>query len=190
MKTHWHQWLGVLILIILGSSLALAQETINPIPSTLQSSKISAKNKRSYLPQITFATIGTLIFSNINPTAAAITIGGGLGALSRYALSSEVSNWVRGSYHGTLVVNILGSFLFGAITGIVQNGFGSESAWLDFMTTGFLGAFTTFSTFTNDSVYLAREDGIFFSALYIGASITAGVAALLAGEFVGTSLFP
>jgi len=189
MKNYWRQWLGIFLLIFVANSISLAQETADPTPLS-QSTKIPAKNRRSYLPKITLATISALIFANINPTVAAITIGGGLGALSRYAVSWEVNSWVRGSHNGTFAVNILGSFLFGAVSGIAQNGFGAESAWLDFMTIGFLGAFTTFSTLTYDAVYLAREDGLFFSAAYIGTSLIAGVAALLAGEYIGTSLFP
>lgn len=174
--------------MLISSNIIYAEDVINYSPSN-SATKITPQ-KRVYLPQVTIATLGTLIFANINPTLTAIVIGGGLGALSRYGVSLWVNDWVVGTHNGTFAVNILGSFLFGTITGLVSNSWINEGPWLDFMTTGFLGAFTTFSTLTNDAVFMAREDGIFFSALYVGASVATGLAALLAGESVGNFFFP
>ena len=86
-----------------------------------------------------------------------IFIGGGLGAISRFALSSGVQTLAEQSrLHriplGILTCNLLGSFLIGALFGYIASRSDGHPAWLHpFAVTGFLGAFTTFSTFALDT---------------------------------------
>lgn len=86
-----------------------------------------------------------------------IFIGGGLGAISRFALSSGVQTLAEQTrLHriplGILTCNLLGSFLIGALFGYIASRSDGHPAWLHpFAVTGFLGAFTTFSTFALDT---------------------------------------
>ena len=86
-----------------------------------------------------------------------IFIGGGLGAVSRFALSSAVQALAEQTrLHripvGILTCNIFGSLLIGALFGFIASRSDGHPAWLHpFAVTGFLGAFTTFSTFALDT---------------------------------------
>ncbi|CAK0761536.1 fluoride exporter [Gammaproteobacteria bacterium] len=191
-----NKWLKLVLVIVFNfwTCAALSQDVITPIipASDKIHSDSTAPVKNRYFPEIFAITTVASILSTINPTISAIIIGGGLGSLSRYTVSQGVSHWVDGSFHGTMAVNIIASFIFGTITGWVARGDSgiANTAWLDLMTTGFLGGFSTFSTFAKDTVEIAREEGILFSALYTGFSVGVSVVAILAGEFVGTLLLP
>ncbi|CAK0777167.1 fluoride exporter [Gammaproteobacteria bacterium] len=186
----------VVVCLSLWGSVTLSQDNvIPPIPATEKATPTpppTPSSEASLLPGIAAISTVAAVFASINPTVAAVTIGGGLGALSRYTVSRGVNGWVEGSFHGTMVVNIIGSFAFGTISGwVARSSSGiADTAWLDLMTTGFLGGFTTFSTFAHDTVQIAHEEGILFSALYTGFSVAVAVMAILAGEFVGTTLLP
>ena len=86
-----------------------------------------------------------------------IFLGGGLGAVSRFALSSSVQTLAEHTrLHrfpiGILVCNILGSFIIGCLFGYIASRTQNHPAWLHpFAVTGFLGAFTTFSAFAMDT---------------------------------------
>lgn len=151
----------------------------------------NSQHNNFYIPEITLAAAVTTILSKIDPTVTAIAIGGGLGAISRYTVSQGVGNWLEGSFYGTMAVNVVGSFALGLITGrAARDETMANSALLHFMTTGFMGGFTTFSTFSKDVVTIAREEGIGFTALYTGFSIGVSVALILLGEIIGIYFLP
>lgn len=109
--------------------------------------------------------------------SVAVGLGGALGALSRWIVG-EASARVFGSSfpYGTLCVNLLGSLAFGLLLGIFERN-GVESPVLRAaLFTGFLGAFTTFSTFSIDSVGLYRLHGGAVALGYIMLSVVGGVA--------------
>lgn len=124
----------------------------------------------------------------INPTIIPVAIGGALGSVTRYMLSKGVGGWMEQDYpYGTLTVNIAGSFVFGAISGWA--GLREETpdgAWVALVTTGFLGGFTTFSTFAHDTVGLAHDEGIVSATFYTTSSVGIAILAMLAGEVVGS----
>lgn len=110
-----------------------------------------------------------------------IAAAGALGAPARYLLDGFVQDRTRGSFPwGTLVVNAVGSFLLGVLTGLtVHHGFhGAPRLWL---TTGLCGAFTTFSTFTWETVRLVEEGEWRVAAANVAGSLVAGLAAAAAG---------
>jgi len=116
--------------------------------------------------------------------ALLIFLGGGLGALSRWGLSSGIEKiTLKTSLHkfplGILACNLLGCFLIGCVFGY----FGQKNpAWaFPLLVTGFLGGFTTFSTFSRDT-FEAINDGLpLIAVMNIVLSVLLGVLAVWAG---------
>lgn len=112
-----------------------------------------------------------------------VAIGGFFGAISRFG----VSNWIKGKYPSifpisTLFVNLLGSFLLGLIVGA-----NLTNSWKLLLGTGFMGAFTTFSTFKLDSIQLAPKNKKVF-ILYLGISYAVGIILAFAGLKIGHTI--
>ncbi|MEJ6571658.1 MAG: fluoride efflux transporter CrcB [Akkermansiaceae bacterium] len=118
-----------------------------------------------------------------------IFLGGGLGAISRFGLSSGIQSLAEHTrLHrfpiGIFACNILGSFLIGCLFGYIASRGNEHPAWLHpLAVTGFLGAFTTFSTFALDSQKLFASS----PALAI-LNITASVVGSLAAVWLGFKL--
>lgn len=114
--------------------------------------------------------------------AAMVGLGGAAGALSRYWIGMAVG--VRSFPWATLGINVAGSFALG----FVLAGPGA-SRWSGNVTTavaiGFLGAFTTFSTFAYESTTMVRDDRGAMALAYIGASVGLGLAAAALGYMTG-----
>ena len=114
-----------------------------------------------------------------------IALGGALGALGRYGLSTWVTN--RGNYlfpWGTFVVNILGCFLLGLIYVLGTEKLLINSQLRSMITVGFLGAFTTFSTFSLEAVNLIRNGEVIVALLYVFGSIAVGLLGVWLGILV------
>lgn len=115
-----------------------------------------------------------------------IFIGGGLGAVSRFALSSAVQTLAEQTRLqripvGILACNLLGSFLIGALFGYIASRSEGHPAWLHpFAVTGFLGAFTTFSTFALDTQKLFSSSPL-LAIINIAASVIGCLAAVWLG---------
>jgi fluoride exporter len=109
---------------------------------------------------------------------ALVAVAGAAGALARYGIAVAVG--VRAFPWSTLGINVTGSFLLGLLvhTGI-------DRGWPETTTVplaaGFLGAFTTYSTFSNETFELLRADRAGTAALYLTASIGGGLLAAAAG---------
>ena len=113
-----------------------------------------------------------------------IAVGGALGSLLRFALSSAATQaWGQAFPWGTLAVNVLGSFLIGFFAAYVMTGgkVTVRSEVWHFVTTGVLGGFTTFSSFSLQTLQLAR-DGSWGRA---GANIALSLVACFAAVWVG-----
>lgn len=88
----------------------------------------------------------------------AIAIGGAIGACLRFALSEWMLHlFGRAFPFGTLLVNILGSFVIGLLYGLLITEQIAPNPWRIFVGIGVLGAFTTFSTFSMDTVLLLQQ---------------------------------
>ncbi|MGM9988374.1 MAG: fluoride efflux transporter CrcB [Bacillaceae bacterium] len=95
-----------------------------------------------------------------------VAIGGGFGALSRYLIGMFISKHNKTFFPlGTFFINILGSFLLGYLA----NSNMQEPLWL-FWGVGFMGAFTTFSTFGYESILLIEMKEYKGAALYVSLS--------------------
>ena len=121
--------------------------------------------------------------------ALAIAAGGALGALLRYWASTGVHAWLgRGFPYGTLFVNVLGSLLMGFLFVWLIDRMAVGPALRAFLLIGVLGAFTTFSTFSMETLNL-MESGQFGKALLnVAASVLVCVAAAGAGVLAARQL--
>ncbi len=112
--------------------------------------------------------------------------GGFLGAISRYAASGLVYRLVKSPWfpYGTLAVNILGCVLIGFISGLAESRQILTSDTRTFLLIGFIGSFTTFSTFSFETFNLAR-DGQFISAfLNLGLHLFLGLLGVWIGHIL------
>ena len=107
----------------------------------------------------------------------AVGAAGAAGALLRYWISTRVG--MRAFPWATLGINVAGSLVLGYILGRV--GGMAPSVATTAVTVGFLGAFTTFSTFTYETVTLVREDRPAAALAYVAVSVMVGLAASALG---------
>jgi CrcB protein len=116
--------------------------------------------------------------------ALAVGVLGGLGAIARFELDGAVSGRLGGDFpSGTLVVNVSGSFALGALVGAALGGDAFSVAG-----TGFIGAFTTFSTWTLESHRLGEDGQLGLGVANFAVSLVLGVAAAWAGRRLGVAL--
>jgi len=87
---------------------------------------------------------------------------------------------------GTWVINITGSFAFGLLTGLGQS-HGIDARLLASLGTGFLGSYTTFSTFTWESLRLVEDGSCAASVLNVAGSLAAGACAAAGGLLLGST---
>ncbi|MEZ5491973.1 MAG: fluoride efflux transporter CrcB [Gammaproteobacteria bacterium] len=112
----------------------------------------------------------------------AIALGGAFGAVCRYWLISLAERHNTGLFPvGTLAVNVVGSLLIGILFVMLTEKIQLAAYLRPLLVIGFLGALTTFSTFSLDALLLMQQ-GLFFSALsYIVASVVSCILAAWAG---------
>jgi CrcB protein len=113
-----------------------------------------------------------------------LAVGGSLGTISRYYAGIWVTNATGARAPGTVLVNVLGSFLIGLFLTL-----SFERSWSNalviLVAVGFLGGFTTFSTFTWQTYELLQTGEMGRAALNISVSVVAGMLAVWAGATLG-----
>jgi CrcB protein len=120
----------------------------------------------------------------------AIALGGAAGAIARFLVANGVYAWLgRGFPHGTLFVNVSGSFLMGLLTELMLQRFALAAEWRAAILVGFLGAYTTFSTFSLETLYLFEEGDILKAFLNMFLSVALCLAAVWFGLAWGRTLF-
>jgi CrcB protein len=118
----------------------------------------------------------------VSPWAwAGFVVAGAVGAPARYLLDDAISSRTQGVFPwGTLAINVSGSFLLGLLTGLALfHGLPATPRLV--LGTGFCGAYTTFSTFTYETVRLAEEGAVNEAVRNALASLVLGAAAAAAG---------
>lgn len=114
-----------------------------------------------------------------------IALGGAIGACSRYLVSEFcVLLFGRGFPYGTLTVNVVGSFIMGLLIAAFENEILATEPWRQVIGLGFLGALTTFSTFSMDNVLLMQQ-GAFFK---MGLNILLNVVLSISAAWIGFQL--
>jgi CrcB protein len=115
--------------------------------------------------------------------------GGFLGAIARYGLSGYVQRHVRGEFPaGTLAVNLVGCIVIGLFMTLVKDRQLFDPQTRMFVTMGFLGSLTTFSTFGYETVELMRGDEWRLALLNVLANVALGVIGVLIGRALGKAL--
>ena len=115
-----------------------------------------------------------------------VFFGGGLGSSVRFLLG----RWVNALHNhhfpwGTLVVNVLACFILGFVIGLADHKQIISASSRLFWTVGFCGGFSTFSTFSNETLYLIQSGFTLSLVLYISLSLLLCVAAIFGGLYFG-----
>lgn len=111
-----------------------------------------------------------------------VFLGAGIGGALRHGVNVSAARLFGfGFPFGTFIVNVVGSFIMGLFAGYFAYRSGIPQHLRLFLTTGFLGGFTTFSTFSLDAAVLIERHSFGLAAGYVVGSVAAGLAALFFG---------
>jgi len=115
--------------------------------------------------------------------ALIVGAGGFIGTVSRFLTSKFVQLHFNSPFpYGTFIVNTLGCLLVGIFFGLSERGNLLNAEWRLFLTVGFCGGFTTFSTFAYENYSLLQDKEFFYTFLYTGLSILLGFLAVYLGS--------
>jgi CrcB protein len=120
-------------------------------------------------------------------TIAAIAVGGALGAPARYAIGAAVHAAPGTFPWATFAINVTGCLLIGFLAVVLTNRVGHPLV-RPFLVTGFLGAYTTFSTFAVDVDVLGKDGHLAIAAAYVVASLAVGLVAVVGGLRAGRAV--
>jgi CrcB protein len=114
-----------------------------------------------------------------------IAVGGGLGSLARYLAGGAIMTRYAGRFPwGTLAVNVTGSFFIGLLMTILTERFQPHPYWRLLLVVGFLGGYTTFSSFEWETYAAVREGGFWIGLMNVVGSVTLGYAAVWLGAML------
>ena len=118
-----------------------------------------------------------------------IGIGGALGSVLRFWVGTYIGSKLGARFpYGTLFINLTGSFLIGVLVTVV----GAKAQWSPYWTyllpIGFIGGYTTFSSFEYETLRTIQDGQIGLGLLYVGASVVVGFAAVWGGIVAGRAI--
>ena len=115
-----------------------------------------------------------------------VVIGGGTGALARYVAASAIMTRFGGKFPlGTLAINVTGSFLIGFLMTVLTERWQVDPRWRLLLVVGFLGGYTTFSSFEWETYAAARDGEVLLGMINVAASVMLGYAAVWLGSVLG-----
>lgn len=118
-----------------------------------------------------------------------VGLGGFLGAITRYGTAVWIGQrWGRSFPLGTLVINVSGSLLIGLLMPLLTERFIVNPQWRLLLVVGFLGAYTTFSTFEYETGALLKDGEWLYASLNVILSVFVGFIALKLGEVLAKSI--
>jgi CrcB protein len=111
-----------------------------------------------------------------------VLLGGAIGSLARYVVGTAIMSRFSGRFPlGTLIVNVSGCFLIGVIMTLLSEKPAPHPNWRIFLVVGFLGGFTTFSSFAYETFTAAREGSALVGLMNVLLSVTLGYLAVWLG---------
>ncbi len=120
----------------------------------------------------------------------AVALGGALGAMARYWMYNTWLKLAENSFpYVTLLVNVIGSLLIGVVFVLLVERGALTLEWRNVLSVGFLGAFTTFSTFSLDALGLLEQGEFALALLYVLASVLVCILAAWLGLSVTRMMF-
>lgn len=117
-------------------------------------------------------------------------LGGAIGSVLRYLVGVFSVRWFGPSFPwGTLAVNVVGSFIIGLMVEMIARRFNASMELRVFIVTGIIGGFTTWSSFSLDTMVLFERGAIAAAAAYVIGSLVVSFAAVFAGLALGRAMF-
>ncbi|HVY00901.1 MAG TPA: fluoride efflux transporter CrcB [Pseudorhodoplanes sp.] len=111
-----------------------------------------------------------------------VFLGGGIGAALRHFINIAAARFVASAFpYGTFFINVTGSFVMGMVAAYFAFKGDASQHWRLFLTTGILGGYTTFSTFSLDAALLYERGEASLCLLYVAGSVVLSIAGLFAG---------
>ena len=118
-----------------------------------------------------------------------VGLGGALGSIARYVVGLVVYERMGTRFpYGTFVINVSGCFIIGLVLTMLDERLGLSPAWREAIPIGFVGAFTTFSTFEYETLRAVQHGQGATALTYVAGSVALGFAAVWAGAMVGKIL--
>ena len=116
-------------------------------------------------------------------TILVVGAGSFLGGAGRYLVSLALKS-IKGFPWATLAVNLAGCFLIGLLWGVFSKNGTEGSNWALFLTVGFCGGFTTFSTFSKEALMMLQSGNLWGFVGYVAFSVVVGIALVALGYFL------
>ena len=118
-----------------------------------------------------------------------IAAGGALGSIGRYWMAGAIDGRLNAAFpYGTLAINVTGSLVIGFFLTLATERLSLDPLWRLFFATGFLGAYTTFSSYTYEAAQLLRDGAYALAFLYLFGSVLAGMVGVFAGIILAEQL--
>ncbi len=119
--------------------------------------------------------------------AISVAIGGAIGSAARYLVGGWFASRFGAAFpYGTFVINVTGSFIIGLFLAFAEERVSLSPYWRLFFAVGFVGGYTTFSTFEYESARLFQAGEMLLGATYLIGSVVTGGVAVIAGIALGS----
>lgn len=116
-----------------------------------------------------------------------VALGGAIGSAARYLVGGWFAVRFGAAFpYGTFVINVSGSFIIGFFLAFAQDRVSISPYWRLFFAVGFVGGYTTFSTFEYEAIRLLQDGEMLLAAVYLMGSVVTGGVAAIAGIALGS----